>query len=320
MMQNIFQKTVKTLALPLILYLVFLIAAPARFSSANCFTTILYQSFIPSIIGYGMSFGFICGIFDFTIGSRVVIAEIIGGMLSVQYGLAGLIIGCLVAGIAVGALTGFVNWIARIPSLVVSFGLAMVFEIVGQWMSGKSSMVTLKPSMSILWSFPYNIIVMVVCFALFYLIFYRTRFSYHTNAVGNDELIAKSMGVNVPKIKFLTFLVSGIFLGVVSVLQISYTGSAGSQINLTSVMALFRPMMGVIVGLALQSVCNIAVGIFVGEFSINVIFVGLIALGLPDTLQNVMLGIFLLIVMVFSSAGINLKQLLSRKKPVAMNS
>lgn len=318
-MRNMIEKTAKTLALPLVLYLIFLLAAPSRFSSVNCFTTILYQSFIPTVIGYGMSFGFICGIFDFTIGSRVVIAEIVGGMLSVQFGLPGLIIGCVGAGIVVGAVTGFVNWVARIPSLVVSFGLAMVFEIVGQWMSGKSSMVTLTPAMSVLWSFPYNIMITLVCFAVFYLIFYRTKFSYHTNAVGNDEIIAKNMGVNVPRIKFLTFLVSGAFLGIVSVMQISYTGSAGSQINLTSIMALFRPMMGVIVGLALQSVCNIAVGIFMGELSINVIFVGLIALGLPDTLQNVMLGIFLLIVMIFSSAGISLKQVLSKKKPTQIH-
>ena len=312
-MRKTVEKAVKTLGLPLILYLVFLISAPSRFSSFNCFTTILYQSFIPTVIGYGMSFGFICGIFDFTIGSRVIIAEIIGGMMSVQFGLPGLVIGCIATGVVIAVITGLVNWVAKIPSLVVSFGLAMIFEIVGQWISGKSSMVTLKPSMSVLWSFPYNILLTIFCFAVFYLIFYKTKFSYHTSAVGNDEIIAKSMGIKVQKIKFLTFVVSGVFLGIVSVMQISYTGSVGSQINLTSVMALFRPMMGVIVGLALQSICNIAIGIFIGEFSINVIFLGLITLGLPDTFQNVMLGIFMMVVMVLSSSGINLKHIFKRK-------
>ena len=50
--------------------------------------------------------------------------------------------------------------------------------------------------------------------------------------------------------------------------------------------------------LVLQRICDLTVGIFVAQFSLNIIFIGLIALTMPDTAQNVFLGVFLLLVMI----------------------
>jgi ribose transport system permease protein len=85
-------------------------------------------------------------------------------------------------------------------------------------------------------------------------------------------------------------------------------------------MLLFKPLMGVLVGLALQPVCNLAVGIFIGGFTVNTIFVGLIASGLPDTFQDVALGIFLLIVMLFSENKDTIAKRFRRKSEIVIDS
>ena len=41
----------------------------------------------------------------------------------------------------------------------------------------------------------------------------KTRTGRHTYAIGSNEFIAKNMGINVDRYKFLAFLISGIFFG-----------------------------------------------------------------------------------------------------------
>lgn len=310
-------KIIKTLALPALLYLIFLAAAPTRFGTLNGIYIIFLQTFIPVVIGFGLSFGFIAGIFDFTVGSRIIISALIGGTLASHYGLAGLVVGCILTSVVLAIFSGAVYRLARIPSLVVSFGLVMIFEILGAKFAGKDSLLTLPAQLSILGSAPYNIIIAVIAFILFFGIFYFTRFSYQTRIVGNDEIIAKNMGINVQRVKFLTYVVGGLFLGLAAILQISYSGSIAPQVNLASMMTVFRPMIGLLIGMALMPVCNLAVGIFVGTFSINIIFTGIIALGLPDTMQNVVLGVFLLAVMAISAKKDSIQKLMKKKSPVA---
>ena len=72
----------------------------------------------------------------------------------------------------------------------------------------------------------------------------------------------------------------------------------GAQQSLGSVTVIFKPLISVLLALVLQKICNLSFGIFIAQFTLNIIFIGLIAAGLPDTFQNVVLGIFLLIVMI----------------------
>ena len=67
---------------------------------------------------------------------------------------------------------------------------------------------------------------------------------------------------------------------------------------------MFKPLISILLALVLQRICNLTIGIFIAQFTLNIIFIGLIAAGLPDTFQNVVLGLFLLIVMIlFENSG-----------------
>ena len=312
-MKEIMKKCGKTLLLPVIVYGVFLIICFKRFNNLNCVYTIFLQSIVPTITAYAYAFIYMSGLFDFTIGSRIIIGGLVGGIASARFGMAGLLIGALAASVLAAALTGILNWICKIPSLILTMALTMIFEIMGKNISGKFSFVSIDYKYAALGSAPYIIIVRFISAVVFYFIFNHTKFSYHMRAVGSNEAVSRNAGIHVQRVKVLCFVIGSLFAAVSAVLTISQSGSMGAQTNLGSAALLFKPLMGIIIAVVLQPVCNMTIGIFISQFTLNTIFIGLIAAGFPDTFQNIFLGIFLLIVMVFTNNVEGLKELLHKK-------
>ena len=298
-MKKLCAKSLKTIMLPAIVYGIFLCICFERFSNWNCVYTIFMQTIIPTITAYAVAYGNICGIFDFTIGARVIISGVTGGLLAANYGIPGMILGAFAASLITAAITGYLNRILRIPSLVLTMGLTMIFEIAGRQFAGRFGFVQIDNAYAVLGSSPCIILLFFASAALFYFICNNTQFSYHMRAVGSNETVAKNNGIKADLVKFKSFIYGSIFIALASVLTLSQSGSVGAQTGLGSVTIVFKPLISILLALVLQSICDLTIGIFISQFSLNIIFIGLIAAGMPDTFQNVVLGAFLLIVMIF---------------------
>ena len=105
------------------------------------------------------------------------------------------------------ALTGILNWICKIPSLILTMALTMIFEIMGKNISGKFSFVSIDYKYAALGSAPYIIIVLFVSAVVFYFIFNHTKFSYHMRAVGSNEAVSRNAGIHVQRVKVLCFVI-----------------------------------------------------------------------------------------------------------------
>ena len=303
-MKRFLINTLKVIMLPVIVYLIFLVICFERFSNWNCIYTIFIQTIIPTITAYAIAYGNICGVFDFTIGSRLVISGVIGGLLAAQYGFAGMILGAIISAIVVGIITGVLNWWLKIPSLVLTMGLAMVFEIFGSKLAGHYGFVQIDNKYAIFGSSPNIVIIFLLSAVLFYFVFNHTVFSFHMRAVGSNEAVAKNSGIKTDLVKCKSFVYGSVFIGIAAILTLSQSGSVGAQTSLGSVTIMFKPLISVLLALVLQRICDLTIGIFIAQFTLNIIFIGLIAVGLPDTFQNVVLGFFLLVVMIlFENSG-----------------
>ena len=312
-MKRFLINTLKVIMLPVIVYLIFLVICFERFSNWNCIYTIFIQTIIPTITAYAIAYGNICGVFDFTIGSRLGISGVIGGLLAAQYGFAGMILGAIISAIVVGIITGVLNWWLKIPSLVLTMGLAMVFEIVGSKLAGHYGFVQIDNKYAIFGSSPNIVIIFLLSAVLFYFIFNHTVFSFHMRAVGSNEAVAKNSGIKTDLVKCKSFVYGSVFIGIAAILTLSQSGSVGAQTSLGSVTIMFKPLISVLLALVLQRICDLTVGIFIAQFTLNIIFIGLIAVGLPDTFQNVVLGFFLLVVMILFENSGRLEELKEKK-------
>jgi ribose transport system permease protein len=86
-----------------------------------------------------------------------------------------------------------------------------------------------------------------------------------------------------------------------AILSISYGSSMVAVTGMASMARNFTPTMGCFFGMAFRKYGIPIQAIIIGEFVINIIFYGFIALGAPTAIQDVITGLALLIVITLTT-------------------
>lgn len=309
--KEILRKVLLTAALPLGIYLVLGCIRPDIYMQGSTFAMLLTQSLSNTIVGWAMLFGMSVGLFDFSVGSRIILAELVAVQMSQYFGVAGFIFGALAASLLMAALTGAAYAGLKIPSIITGFAALLIFESVAT-IYQKTFDVIVTPEIKVFGTSPGVYIVIAICFVLVYILFNNTKFGYQIKAIGGNEAIARSMGIKSVGLKLNTYVIGGIFLGIAAMVKVGYSGAVIASTSMASMSQCFTPMMGVMIGLYLSS-CNPVIGTFVGAFSISVVSSGLVALNVESRLQNVVVGVFLLLFIGIKSNSGRIKALWAKR-------
>jgi ribose transport system permease protein len=273
---------------------------------------------IPTIIGLGMALMLQCGLMDFTIGCRLIFAAVMGGVFTTFGGLAGFIAGCIVGSVLIALVTALLYRFLKIPSMVVSLGFILVGEVMNYRLAetiGSSAGVMYSDNIAALFTYPYNIIWIAVACVIFYFLVYHTKIGFHISAIGSDEVLASSIGVSPANVKTKAFLLSAVFVAIAAFLQVGVSSIVTIQLNMSTINVIFKPMMGVMIGMTLVSLWNnFPVMIVLGEICIAIIFNGMIAMGMSDSFQNIVLGLFLFAVLGISGNSAKIKEAMRKRK------
>lgn len=287
-------------ALVFIFWLFFRIVTPSNFGSPGKMLSYLQSSLIYAIGGCGLYYICVMGLFDFSIGANIVLSSILACSFSKIFGYPGLIIVPLIVGTLIGICNGFVYVKLRIPSMIVTVGLSLIYESLSVFATqGKEQI--LDKSIRAFGGYPYNLILALIAFLLCAFILRYTKVGTYTYAIGSNEFVAKNMGVNVNLYKIVAFTLCGFFVGFMSVLTISYGTSMTAASSLSSMSRNFTPLMGTFFGLAFRKYGHPIIAIVVGEFIISLIFNGFVAMGAPTTIQNVVTGAALLLIVAITT-------------------
>ncbi len=281
---------------------VFKVLTPGNFGSPANLLSYFEASLLAAVGAVGFYFVMVMGMFDFSIGANIMLSAIVGCVFATRFGMgyAGLIIGSILTGAIVGLLNGFFYVKLRIPSMIVTTGLALIYESVANFIAGGVEQ-TLPSNLRALGQMPGNLILAVLAFAGAYILLNYTKVGTYTYAIGSNEFVAKNMGINVNFYKVLAFIISGAFFGIMAVLTISYGSSMVAVTGMASMSRNFVPTMGCFFGLAFKKYGMPLPAIIIGEFVINIIFFGFIALGAPTAIQDVITGLALLIVVTMTT-------------------
>ena len=309
---TICKRVAYTIALPVLVYAIMCIARPSIYLSGSTFLSLLLQSFIYMLVGWSMLFGMSCGLFNFSVGSQYLLAALFGIHMSQKFGVIGFVLGVLLASMVLAAITGAFFAGLKIPSIIAGFAALLIFEALA-CIYQKTFSVVVTADISVFGRTPGIYIMVALCFVLVYVLFNRTKFGYQIKAIGGNEAIARSMGIKAVRLKVMTYIVGGLILGIATVAKVGYDQSVVAATNMASMSACFTPMMAVMIGLQLAS-CNPVVGTAVGAFTIATVSSGVVTLGINYRLQNVVIGVFLLVFIAYKT---NLNVILGLRKKKA---
>lgn len=291
------------LLLVVIIWGIFKIITPGNFGSLDKLSSYLQSSLIYAVGGCGLYFICAMGLWDFSIGANVVLSSVLACFFSQMFGFAGLILAPILCGTLIGLLNGIIYIKLHIPSLIVTVGLSLIYESLSVFATqGKEQILGL--SYRAFGSYPANLILALCAFFLAGLMIKYTKVGTYTYAIGSNEYIAKNMGVNVNKYKVVSFVLCGLFAGIMSILTISYGTSMTAASSMSSMSRNFTPLMGTFFGLAFRKFGKPITAIVIGEFIISLIFNGFVAFGAPTTIQNVVTGAALLLIVTITTKPI----------------
>lgn len=283
--------------IPSVVYLIFLLVRPAAFGKISMLTMLITQSYINSIIAWGLTFSMTAGNLDLSIGAQISLSTIVGCLLSQKFGMPGLILGCLGTSLLVGVIKVLLMRIIRTSSMVISIAYALILASIGGVIGGNASLV-IDTSHTILGRYPWNLIIFLLMGAL---MFYLHRYSVYgakARAVGGNPVLAESAGISTIDTQSVAIILAAFYGGVAALISLSYGTGTSIENGLDTINTAFQAMLGVFVAGFISKHVNIVFGVFAGILSLNILQTGLVAINLDTNLKNTATGLFLIILMI----------------------
>ncbi len=286
----------------------FTIARGSAFASVNNFIAILNQWTIPLIVALGLTFVIMMGSIDLSIDGTVGMAGSICSVLVANtlnknnFGIFGIIIAVLCS-VVVGFLVGVIHVKVRVPSFMVSYafmnictGIAFI-SYSGTPASVADPFLKELPKMSFL-KVPVITWIALLMLALCIYIQEYTPFGRYIYAVGTDETILHSVGVNVDHVKIKVFTLAGFLFGVAGVIGMVRLGQGQAGIG-TGLM--FPAQAAVVIGgTSLAGGKGGVINTVVGTLIMTVLINGLTMMGIDPNVKTGIQGIIILIAVILT--------------------
>ena len=273
-----------------------------RFLSKDNLNILVSHAILPTFTAWGMCFVFACDYTDMSIGSIIILAANMSGVLgSTALGYPGVMLGGIVTGIVLMTINFLIFVYTKIPSWIAGIGMAMVYESIAFFYSSRQlargeTIAQLSSEMRSLAKAPYIYILFVIGLIAAYVIYNRTEIGLNIRALGNGVKLSESMGIKTAKTIICVGVICGFFVGCSAFLNESYSARINAKTGLTSLSMIFQPMAAYMLAQVLHTKINIIIGIPLCSLFVYGIFNMLTFLGVPSgTLQEAVLGIIVIV-------------------------
>ena len=258
------------------------------------------QVAVYGIASVGMTFVILISGIDLSIGAIITFVNIICAYLMVNLGVnmwVAVIIS-ISAATLIGVLNGFMVSTVGIPALIATFAAQTIFDGLSYIISGGMPISGFDKNFNLFgkWTIgivPISAIIMIVCFAAGAFILNKTYFGRYFYAIGGNEDAAKLSGIQVSKIKYLIYALSGFFAGLAGIVMLSRTGSAQNTAGLGYEFDVITCV--VLGGVSVKGGIGKISGVIAGVLIIGSLTNGMILMDVNSYTQKVVKGLVLAI-------------------------
>lgn len=264
---------------------------------------LLRQVSINALIAFGMTFVILTGGIDLSVGSILALSGAISAYM-VQAGVPTVL--AITIGMITGALFGLINgiliaygkaapFIATLATMTIFRGATYVFTN-GNPITGdkiNSSFLFQFMGRGYLFGIPFPIIIMIIAFAILYMVLHKTTFGRKTYALGGNEEAAYVAGVNTKRVTMIIYTLSGLMASVAGVILTSRLSSAqpdaGTSYEMDAIAAV------VLGGTSLAGGKGRIFGTLIGALIIGTLNNGMNLLGISSFYQQIVKGIVIIV-------------------------
>lgn len=286
-----------------IVFAIFKILQPMRFGTLNSMYILLQQTLIQSSLACGIYFLMAMGIFDMTIGANAMISAMTAILMAEKFGPVGFVCGALLTSMLISFISGQFMIRLDAPPMIISVGFVVVYEAISQQLCRGAFSLSVESSYRALGMAPLNMIPGILLLIIASFLLKYTRFGLYVTAIGANGRIAEATGIDVKKYKTLAFLFCGICAFIYGIVTTCYSSSVASASGMSSATSIFKPLMAVMFATSFKKYLNPMIALLTGCFFLNLISNGLLTNGLESSLQNVIVGLAMIVVIRLSSTA-----------------
>ena len=277
----------------------------------NVLSVLRYNSMF-ALTSLGMCFVIMGGGIDLSVGTTAAFASVVSALLS-PYGLLPGLLGGLAAGFVVGAINGFMVTRMNIQPFIATLSGMLAASGSGLLLAQNQS-VSVSYDTNFTWlgqgdllGFPVPAWIAVLVYVYGSVLLNCTSFGRYVLSVGGNEEAARLMGLPVDRVKFLTYVQSGVFAGLAGVILAAQFGAGqpaeGVGWELFSIAAVV--VGGTLLTGGVGSVATTLAGVLLLGLIFNVLNFenGLGWISLSAYWQSVVRGVFLMVVVMASSGA-----------------
>jgi ribose transport system permease protein len=268
-------------------------ASPYFFTSYNL-TNLFVQGSILAFVAFGVTFVILIGELDLSVGSGVALGSVLASdvMLHSNSILLGIVV-ALTTGAVIGLVNGVVVALFEVPSFIATFAMLIIAQGVALAVTNGGVIAPIPAAIGnlandsflglrwVLW-------LVLLVFAVLYIVQTQTAFGRRVFAIGGNREAARLAGIPVRRIRVMTFVLSGITMGIAAIALtsrlISGQPNGGGLLELDAVTAI------VIGGTSIAGGKGSLVRTFEGVLLIAMLRNGLDLIGVNDNLKQVIIG------------------------------
>ncbi|NLB69774.1 MAG: ABC transporter permease [Lentisphaerae bacterium] len=201
------------------------------------------------IIALGMTFVIVAGGIDLSVGSLFALAGVSAALaiqhwslpLSVKLGLSleitGVIIGLLAAmlsAIAGTVANALIIVYGKLPPFIATLGTLSIFRSLALFSAASGTLSVDNNALKSIgtaqiFGIPLPAVVMLFLVVIFEFILSATVFGRHVCALGSNERVARFAGIRVNAVKFITYILPGLCIGISAFMFLTRLGSVSSS-------------------------------------------------------------------------------------------
>ncbi|MBQ4062068.1 MAG: ABC transporter permease [Clostridia bacterium] len=288
----------------IVIIAVFSLATENFLSKANILL-VLQQACVVGIAACAMTYVFIAGNMDLSVGAMITLSVLISVDLHDKIGPLLSVILAVVLCMIVGVINGYIVGYLKVHSMIVTLGMMMILDGVmllytgGQltWVDNPNATWFRYFGRETLFGIPMQVILLFVLVIIFEIILKKTTFGIKVQAAGGNPSALRYSGSNDKRVVLLTFVLSGLMSAVAGLVMGSRTMQYQTEIAFGYE---FEAISAVILGgTSLSGGYGSVYKTLIGVLIMTSLYNGFLMLGLPYYFQWIVQGVVILIMVLF---------------------